>query len=254
MRDLAPGSGLTGVTGPEGFYPEAEYAPVMPEKSAGLTRTILVRFTAGLLVVALCLFVPAGSLAYWQGWLYLVVLFVPLAFVGRYFLKRDPGFLERRFRMREKEIVQKRIQAVTGIIFFVGFLIPGLDYRYGWSQVPVGLVLAADLAVFLGYLLIFLVFRENSYAARTVEVEAGQRVVATGPYALVRHPMYLGVTVMFLATPLALGSWWALPVFLLLPPFLVLRIRNEEEVLVRELPGYPEYSRKVRYRLIPRVW
>ena len=231
-----------------------EYSLMMQEKPDGLKRTILIRFTMGLLVVALCLFVPAGSLAYWQGWLYLVVLFVPLAIVGNYFLKRDPGFLERRFRMREKEIVQKRIQAVTGIIFFVGFLIPGLDYRYGWSQVPVAVVLAADIAVFLGYLLIFLVFRENSFAARTVQVEAGQRVVSTGPYAVIRHPMYLGVIVMFLATPLALGSWWALPVFLLLPVVLVFRIRNEEEVLLRDLAGYDEYCRKVRYRLIPRIW
>jgi protein-S-isoprenylcysteine O-methyltransferase Ste14 len=240
--------------GSTGIYLGEEYSLMMKETSAGLIRTILLRFLEGLIVVALCLFVPAGSLSYWQGWLYLGVLFVPLIFVGSYFLKRDPGFLERRMRMREKEAVQGRIQAISGIIFFAGFLIPGLDFRFGWSQVPVALVLAADVAVFLGYLFIFRVFRENSYAARTVEVEAGQRVVSTGPYALVRHPMYLGVTVMFLATPLALGSWWALPVFLLLPPFLVLRIRNEEDVLLRELPGYPEYCRKVRYRLIPRVW
>lgn len=227
---------------------------MMPENIAGLRKTILVRFSAGFLVVALMLFIPAGSLHYWQAWVYLGVLFAPLVFVVNYFLKRDPGFLERRMRVREKEATQQKIQVLGGILFFLGFLIPGLDHRFGWSSVPVPLVLTADAIVFLGYLVIFLVFRKNSYASRIVEVEAGQRVITSGPYALVRHPMYLGFIVMFLSTPPALGSLWALPVFLLLPVFLVFRIRNEEEVLARDLPGYTEYSQKVKYRLIPLVW
>jgi protein-S-isoprenylcysteine O-methyltransferase Ste14 len=226
----------------------------MPENIAGLRKTILVRFSAGFLVVALMLFIPAGSLDYWQAWVYLGVLFAPLVFVVNYFLKRDPGFLERRMRVREKEPSQHKIQVLGGILFFLGFLIPGLDYRFGWSSVPVPIVLTADAFVFLGYLFIFVVFRENSYASRIVEVEAGQRVITSGPYALVRHPMYLGFIVMFLATPPALGSLWGLPVFLLTPVFLVFRIRNEEEVLARDLPGYAEYSQKVKYRLIPLVW
>ena len=227
---------------------------MMPNDIAGLRKTILVRFSAGFLVVALMLFIPAGSLQYWQAWVWLGVLFAPLVFVVHYFLKRDPKFLERRMRLREKEAPQKKIQLIGGILSFLGFLIPGLDYRFGWSTVPVPFVLAADAFVFLGYFFIFLVFRENSYASRIIEVEAGQQVIASGPYALVRHPMYLGFIVMFLATPPALGSFWALPVFLLVPVFLVFRIRNEEEVLARDLPGYVEYRQKVRYRLIPLVW
>jgi protein-S-isoprenylcysteine O-methyltransferase Ste14 len=211
-------------------------------------------FSAGFIVVALFLFLPAGSLLYWQAWVYLGVLFIPMIAVVNYFMKRDPGLLERRMRTREKYEPQKRIQALTGVLFFLGFLIPGLDYRFGWSFVPVPLVLAADVVVALGYLLIFLVFRENSYTSRIIDVEPGQRVVTTGPYALIRHPMYLGVTLMFLATPLALGSWVAVPLFLLVPVFLVFRIRNEEEVLVRELPGYADYCSDVQYRLIPGIW
>jgi protein-S-isoprenylcysteine O-methyltransferase Ste14 len=226
----------------------------MPGDAPLLRKTILTRFSAAFIVVALMIFLPAGSLYYWQAWVYLGVLFVPLVFVVNYFLKRDPAFLERRMRVREREDPQKRIQGFGSILFLIGYLIPGLDYRYGWSVVPIPLVLAADAIVFLGYLFIFLVFRENSYASRIVEVEAGQPVITTGPYALIRHPMYLGVILMFLATPLALGSWWSLAVFSLLPVFLVFRIQNEEEVLTRELPGYAAYCKKVRYRLIPLVW
>lgn len=227
---------------------------MMPEDTARLRMKMLTWFFAGFIVVALFLFLPAGSLLYWQAWVYLGVLFIPMIVVGNYFITRDPGLLERRLRAREKYEPQKRIQAITGILFFVGFLIPGLDYRFGWSSVPVPLILAADVVVALGYLVVFLVFRENSYTSRIINVETGQRVITTGPYAIIRHPMYLGVTLMFLATPLALGSFWAVPVFLFLPVFLVFRIRNEEEVLVRELPGYTEYCREVRYRLIPGIW
>ncbi len=227
---------------------------MMPEDTARLRTRMLTWFFAGFIVVALFLFLPAGSLSYWQAWVYLGVLFIPMIFVVNYFITRDPGLLKRRMRAREKYEPQKRIQAITGILFFVGFLIPGLDYRFGWSSVPVPLILAADTVVALGYLLVFLVFRENSYTSRIIEVEEGQRVVHTGPYAVIRHPMYLGVTLMFLATPLALGSWMAVPVFVLLPVFLVFRIRNEEEVLLRELPGYADYCRNVKYRLIPGFW
>ena len=227
---------------------------MMPEDTTRLRIKMLTWFSAGFIVVALFLFLPAGSLVYWQAWVYLGVLFIPMIFVVNYFITRDPGLLKRRMRAREKYETQKRIQVIAGVIFFLGFLIPGLDYRFKWSEVPVPIILAADVIVVLGYFLIFLVFRENSYTSRIIDVERGQRVITTGPYAIIRHPMYLGVTLMFLATPLALGSWWAVPIFLLLPVFLIFGIRNEEEVLIHELPGYAEYCQNVKYRLTPWVW
>lgn len=227
---------------------------MMPVATAGLRTKIITWFSAAFIVVALILFLPAGTLQYWQAWVYLGVLFIPVIFVTNYFMRRDPGLLERRMKAREKHEPQKKIQAFGGIICFLGFLVPGLDYRFGWSFVPVPLVLAADAVVVLGYLIVFLVFRENSYTSRIIDVEKGQRVVTTGPYAIIRHPMYLGVTLMFVATPVALGSLVAVPVFLLMPVFLIFRIRNEEEVLSRELPGYADYCQRVKYRLIPWVW
>jgi protein-S-isoprenylcysteine O-methyltransferase Ste14 len=157
-------------------------------------------------------------------------------------------------QMREREHAQRRIISLSLLWFVLAFVLPGLDRRFGWSDVPMPVVIAADLLVLLGYGLIVLVFRENQYASRTVRVEQGQRVITTGPYAWVRHPMYLGVTVMYLASPVALGSWWALLPALLIVPILVARILNEEQVLERELPGYREYEQRTRRRLVPGVW
>jgi len=226
---------------------DAEELKILRIKIAGLVPAVF-------LGLGLILFVPAGTLDYWEAWVYCAVLLVPFLFVLTYLLRKDPELLVRRLRLNERESAQKRIIRASSLIFFTGFLIPGLDHRYSWSDIPVDAVLAADVLVILGYALVFLVFKENPFASRVVEVEQGQSVISTGPYALVRHPMYLGTIIMWLATPLALGSFWALPVFLIMPIILVYRIMNEEEVLLRELPGYREYTHKVKYRLIPGIW
>ncbi|HUU76182.1 MAG TPA: isoprenylcysteine carboxylmethyltransferase family protein [Methanoregulaceae archaeon] len=226
----------------------------MDLRVARLKKAIYSRILAGFVIMGLLLFLPAGSLFFWQGWVYIGILFIPMIFVLFYFLKNDPGLLERRMKMREKEHEQKLIIALSMAFFLIGFLIPGFDFRFGWSDVPVALVLAADGIVLLGYGIFFLTLRANSYASRVIEVELGQEIITTGPYAIVRHPMYSGILLIFLFTPLALGSYWALIAFIPMLPLLMLRIRNEEEVLVRELPGYEEYRQKTRYRLIPFMW
>ena len=226
----------------------------MDAEFAQLHKTIVIRFTAGIIVTSALLFLPAGSLLYWQAWIYLAVIFVPLFFAVLYLLKNDPGLLERRMKLQEKSGRQKWIVSLSSVIFFIAFLIPGLDYRYQWSEVPVLMVLAANLIVFLGYIISFLTLRENTFASRIIEVEKGQQVISSGPYSIIRHPMYAGVLLMFMFSPLALGSYWALVVMSPLPALLMFRILNEEEVLSTELPGYQEYCRKVRYRLVPYVW
>lgn len=224
------------------------------DASPELLRTVVIRAALGFLTLGALLFIPAGTLAYWEAWLYMAVLMVPMIFMLRYLLKNDPQLLERRMQMREREATQKRVVTLSAIYLLVTFTIPGFDERWGWSAVPSALVIVADVVVLLGYGIIFLVFRENQYAARTIRVEAGQKVISSGPYAVVRHPMYVGVLLMYLASPLALGSFWALLPALLIIPILVVRINNEEQVLERELSGYHAYRQNTRYRLIPGAW
>jgi protein-S-isoprenylcysteine O-methyltransferase Ste14 len=199
-------------------------------------------------------FLPAGTFAYWEAWAYLAILFIPMFFVLTYLLKNEPELLERRMRMREKEAKQKLIIKLSFLYFLLAFLLPGFDKRFEWSNVPVVLVIAADILVLLGYGTFFLVLRENRYASRIIEVEQEQKVISSGPYAIVRHPMYLGISIMYIFSPLALGSYWAMIPSLLIIPLLVVRIRNEESVLMRELKGYQEYLQKTKYRLFPGIW
>ena len=203
--------------------------------------------------IGVFLFLPAGSFRYYEAWIYSLALFIPMITTLLYLVKYDPKLLERRMRYKEKEEKQKLIIRLARLPFILGFLIPGFDYRFGWSDIPMAFVIAANVIVMAGYFFVFLVFRENSYTSRIVEVEKEQEVITTGPYSIVRHPMYTGTIVMFLFTPLALGSWWALIAFALWPVVLVYRIFDEERVLMKDLKGYKEYCEKTRYRLIPFV-
>ncbi len=221
---------------------------------AELLKKVAVRLLASIPVLILVLFLPAGTFDYWQAWLYLAILLIPMSFALAYMLKYEPELLERRMRMREKESTQKNIIAISLVYFLVVFTLPGLDQRFGWSHVPAAVCIAGGVIVLLGYAFVLLVFRENRYASRVVEVEQAQTVISTGPYALVRHPMYTGVTLMYVFSPLTLGSYWAMLPALLIIPLLAARIRNEESVLVRDLPGYREYMQRVKYRLLPGVW
>lgn len=224
-----------------------------------LSRTALfwmavARFLAGVILLGCLLFLSAGTLEFWQAWLYIGLLFVPAAIVGAVLLVKDPQLLERRMRRREKEVSQKRIVAAASAVFVAVYLISGFDRRWGWSSVPPAVVLAADILILLGYLLFILTIRENRYASRAVAVEDSQVVISTGVYALVRHPMYVAITLMFGLSPLALGSYWALIPAVLVPVVLVLRINHEERLLRRDLDGYEEYCRKVKHRLLPFIW
>ena len=218
-----------------------------------LLKIAVIRFGLGIFALAIIFFLPAGTFGYWQAWIWLAVVCIPMLLVLGYLLKNDPGLLERRLRTREKEPQQSLIQKL-GWVWILAFLVPGFDYRFGWSHVPTALVVAADVLVLLSYIGFFLVLRENSYASRVVEVDEQQKVITTGPYALVRHPMYTSIAVLWAFTPLALGSYWGLLPGLLIVPILVARILNEEQVLVRDLAGYAEYMGKIKFRLLPGVW
>lgn len=229
----------------------------MPTEDAShlsLALMALWRLVAGMAFIALLLFLPAGTTAYWEAWIYLVVLFTPVLVVGSILLLRDPELLERRMTLREQESSQRTVILFSTIVLLVIYLVPGFDKRFGWSDVPPIVVLVSDALILGGYGLFALTLRENRFASRVVELQAEQQVIQTGPYRLVRHPMYTAIAVMFILTPLALGSWWGLLASAAFPLVLVGRIRGEEELLGRDLPGYEEYTQRVRYRLIPLIW
>ena len=219
-----------------------------------LTRRAYLAIAGAVVVFGALFFLPAGTLDYWQAWAYLGVVMVPMLFVLVYLLRRDPQLLARRLQMRERERTQKGVIGFAMIFMLAAFILPGFDRRWGWSAMPWWVVVAADLVVLLGYAIIFRVFRENQFTSRTIQVEQGQQVISTGPYAVVRHPMYVGVLVFYVASPIALGSWWAFLPALTFIPILVVRILNEEQVLERDLPGYREYKQKTKYRLLPGIW
>ncbi len=230
-----------------------EYEMTSQEMKA-LKKKIAIRFSLIPLFLGLIIFLPAGTLIFWQAYTYFAILVIPMILVIFYFLNKDPKFLERRTRAKEKERKQNLLSIFSTVIFLTGFIITGLDHRFAWSYVPVYIVITSDIIVLLGYLIIFFVFKQNSYASRIIEVNENQKVISTGLYRIVRHPMYLGILIMFLASPIALGSYWALIPFAVLPVILILRILNEEKILSDSLEGYHEYCQKTRYRLIPFIW
>jgi protein-S-isoprenylcysteine O-methyltransferase Ste14 len=221
---------------------------------SALMRMVYIRAAMAVIVLGVLFFLPAGTWKYWEAWVYMGILFIPMLFALNYLMKHDPALLARRMRTRETEATQKRVVSWSLVYFTLAYILPGFDKRFGWSGVPFYVVIVADLIVLASYLAVIQVFKTNSYASRVVEVTEGQRVITTGPYAIVRHPMYTAVSFMYIFSPLALGSYWAMIPAAMIIPLLVERIKNEEEVLEKDLAGYKEYQRKTKYRLIPGIW
>ena len=222
-----------------------------------LARNTVLGFTQLVAVLGILLLAPAGTLDYWQGWVYLFVFAASSALITAYLWKKDPELLKRRIRAgpaAENEKSQKLIQLLASFVFIGAMTLPSLDHRFRWSAVPLPAVIAGDALTALGFFIVFLVFRENTFTAATIAVTIGQKVVSTGPYALVRHPMYSGALVMLFGTPLALGSWWGLVMFVPMVLTIAWRARDEERFLSKNLPGYTEYCQIVRYRLVPFAW
>ena len=214
----------------------------------------LVKFIFGLILVGALMFLPAWSIEYLNGWLFIGLLFVPMLILGAVLLIKAPELLEKRISVKEKQNTQKGVVAVSGLLFVAGFVVAGLDFRFVWSEVPIWVVIASSVILLISYALYAEVMRENAYLSRTVEVQENQKVIDTGLYGIVRHPMYAVTIWLFLSIPLVLGSWWALLCFAPYVVVIVVRILNEEKVLEAGLEGYTEYKKRVKYRLLPFVW
>jgi protein-S-isoprenylcysteine O-methyltransferase Ste14 len=208
-------------------------------------------------VMGLLLFIPAGTMHYWQAWVYLSIFTGASSLTTLYLMKKDPALLKRRMRggpTAEKRGTQKLIMLCTSIGFIALLVVPALGHRFGWSAVPLSCVIVGDVLVVTGFYFIFLVYKENPFTSATIEVVEGQKVISTGPYAIVRHPMYASAMLYLVGTPLALGSYWGLLPIVAMLPFLIWRLYDEESLLARNLSGYTEYQKKVRHRLIPFIW
>ena len=220
----------------------------------GLLRSGIIRMIAGLMLMGALLFLPAGTWRYPGAWRLLALLFLPMPVIGIVLAVKAPELLAKRLNAKEQESEQKQVIVLSALIFILGFVLAGLDFRFGWTQLPLAVVIAGMVLFLLAYGLYLEVMRENAYLSRTVEIQEGQKVIDTGLYGVVRHPMYMAVTILFLSMPLVLGSVIAILPFLGLPAVLVKRIKNEEQVLGAGLPGYREYEKKVAFRMIPFLW
>ena len=212
------------------------------------------KFLIGLIIICMLLFIPAGTLDYPNGWLFITLLFIPMFFAGIIMLFKSPNLLRRRLNAKEEEDEQKTVLLVSGIIFLVAFILAGLNFRFGWFKLPTMVIIIASIIFLIAYIMYAEVLRENEYLSRTVEVSENQKVVDSGLYGLVRHPMYTSTIFLFLSMPLVLDSIFSFIVMLVYPIIIIFRIRNEEKVLENELIGYKEYKEKVKYKLIPYLW
>ena len=214
----------------------------------------IIKFILGFLIIGLLLFIPANTINYWNGWLFMALLFIPMFIAGIVMMIKSPELLRKRLNAKEKENEQKQVILFSGLMFLIGFIIAGLNYRYGWIIIPNYVVIVSSAIFILAYILYAEVLRENAYLSRTIEVQENQKVIDTGLYGIVRHPMYGATILLFLSMPLILGSIISFIIFLVYPLIIAKRIKNEEEVLEKELVGYSDYKKKVKYKVIPFIW
>lgn len=214
----------------------------------------IIKITVGIILIGLLLFLPAGSLNYWNAWVLMILLFVPMFIAGVIMMIKAPDLLRRRLDIKEKQSEQKTVVAISGLMFLAGFIIAGLNYRFDWIEMNKVVVIIGSIIFILSYLMYAEVLRENAYLLRTIKVEENQKLIDTGLYGIVRHPMYFATIFLFLSMPLILGSWISFIIFLIYPFVIVKRINNEEEVLEKDLKGYKDYKKKVKYKMIPFIW
>ena len=223
-------------------------------KKSTLLLNALTKYFVGLIAVGLLLFLPAGSLYFVNGWVFIGLLFVPMLIAGFILMAKNPELLAKRLNAKEEQSEQKGVVAVSGVMFLSGFIVAGLNYRFSWHTLPKGIVIVSSVIFLLSYIMYGEVLRENTYLSRTIEVQENQKVIDTGLYGIIRHPMYTATILLFLSIPLILNSLFSFLIFLIYPFIIVVRLKNEEKLLEKELNGYTEYKQKVKYRLIPFIW